>query len=367
MTVSYTRHASNEVDRQPVAIQSVNTETREAMAITRVGTMIKIDCRYAVGESFIIPAVGEQWYIERYDAVWRLSTRIPFNDETLLIEAEEGQVSIGSQRGPLELNGDRINVNADLVMSGTHYRSSAGELQKRDDDGSWVPVIPASGQAVLSTDISDSSGLGRSLLQVATAPAARSLIGAGTYVKPESGIPNTDLSASVQASLIAAGTALQTVGTTDIYDTTSLGRSLMKAASAEAARAVLNIGTGVTVASNDIADSTAVGRAVLTAVDQAAARAAIGAATTSGDITDSTPVGRSVLTAATASDARTAIGAGTYSKPGSGIPASDLATGRVTSVDNGTASNFTIWRGSQAQYDNIATKDPNTLYVVVVS
>lgn len=77
-----------------------------------------------------------------------------------------------------------------------------------------------------------------------------------------------------------------------------------------------------TVAAATISDSTAVGRSVLTAVDAAAARSAIGT-DAAGDprpptshthpasaISDSTSVGRAVLTAADAGAARTAIGAG---------------------------------------------------------
>lgn len=67
---------------------------------------------------------------------------------------------------------------------------------------------------------------------------------------------------------------------------------------------------------SQISDSTTVGRAVITASDAAAARAAIGAAAqggggdiTSEQITDSTPVGRAVLTAPTKAAARAAMGA----------------------------------------------------------
>jgi hypothetical protein len=81
----------------------------------------------------------------------------------------------------------------------------------------------------------------------------------------------------------------------------------------------------------DVSDSTTVGRAVMTAADAAAARTAIGAGTGSSNLTlgttsttakagdyqpaaaqisDSTAVGRSVLTATDAAAARTAIGAG---------------------------------------------------------
>lgn len=83
---------------------------------------------------------------------------------------------------------------------------------------------------------------------------------------------------------------------------------------------------------SDISNSTSVGRSVLTAADAAAARTAIGAGTSNlaigttastakagnyapaaADISDSTATGRSVLTAASQSAARTAIGAGTSS------------------------------------------------------
>jgi len=63
----------------------------------------------------VVPAVGEQWYIERFDAVWRLYGRIPHNDPTLTTEAVEGQVSVGSGRGPVELHGDSVNVHGVLV------------------------------------------------------------------------------------------------------------------------------------------------------------------------------------------------------------------------------------------------------------
>ncbi len=81
-----------------------------------------------------------------------------------------------------------------------------------------------------------------------------------------------------------------------------------------------------THAAADISDATTVGRNVLKAVDAAAARTAIGASSlaigttgttaaagnhthTAANITDSTTVGRAVMTAATAAAARTAIGA----------------------------------------------------------
>lgn len=46
------------------------------------------------------------------------------------------------------------------------------------------------------------------------------------------------------------------------------------------------------------------------------------------------------------------------------IALSKLATGRVEASVNGTATTTLIWRGTQAQYDAIGTKDTNTLYFI---
>ena len=118
------------------------------------------------------------------------------------------------------------------------------------------------------------------------------------------------------------------IGVSNLADASILGVELLTAESVEAARLLLNIGTGVSVNATDILDSTAVGRAVLKAATTTAAQDAIGATT----------VGKAVLVAADAAAARTAIGAGTYSKPGSGIPAEDLTTAVQTALTSaGTA------------------------------
>lgn len=90
--------------------------------------------------------------------------------------------------------------------------------------------------------------------------------------------------------------------------------------------------TSHTHASSDLTDSTAVGRSVLSAADATAARTAIGAGTSSlsigatgttaaagnhthtiANVTDATTTGQAVVKAASAAAARTAIGAGTSS------------------------------------------------------
>ncbi|UYL88147.1 minor tail protein [Gordonia phage Evaa] len=44
------------------------------------------------------------------------------------------------------------------------------------------------------------------------------------------------------------------------------------------------------------------------------------------------------------------------------IALSKLATGRVAGSVNGTATTTTVWRGTEAQYAQLATKDANTIY-----
>lgn len=140
MTAGFSRR-DPAVDReiQPVAIVAVDVIGRTATALTRSRNTINVITSYAVGDAIITPAIGEQWYVERFDMDWRLYGRLPFNDATLLVEPVEGQVSVGSAKGPLELNGTQVNVRADLVLGLTHYRDNNGALEHLVGED-WVPV-----------------------------------------------------------------------------------------------------------------------------------------------------------------------------------------------------------------------------------
>ena len=253
-------------------------------------------------------------------------------------------------------------------------------------------VSTGGSSSVASTDITDATATGRSLLTATNAAAARSAIGAGTgtYSLPGGGIPSSDMASAVQTALAAAGTALQSVNTAAITDSTTIGRAILTATDAATARTALGAGTytkpggGIpasdlasavqtslgkadtalqTVASTNITDATTTGRGVLTAADAATARTALGAGTytkpvngipatdlvtaiqtslgkadtalqavSSTTISDATATGRALLTAASASTALTTLGAGTYSKPAGGIPSTDLTTAIQTSL-----------------------------------
>lgn len=119
------------------------------------------------------------------------------------------------------------------------------------------------------------------------------------YVKPSTGVPITDMTASVQVSLGRADTAIQSVSSTSITNSTTTGRALITATDASAARTAIGVSygsaAGTVAQGNDsrfspsatsITDSTATGRSLLTATDASAARTAIGVAygTTAGTV-----------------------------------------------------------------------------------
>lgn len=99
----------------------------------------------------------------------------------------------------------------------------------------------------------------------------------GGYIKPAGGIPATDMTAGVQASLGKADTALQSAPVTSVAGKT--GAVTLVPADVGAAPAVH------THVAADITDSTTVGRSILTAASAAAARTAIGTAASATTVT----------------------------------------------------------------------------------
>lgn len=140
----FSRRSASEREVQPVAIVSVDPTSRTAIGVTRVRSRVTINCAYATGDTITIPAVGEQWYCERIDMEWRLYGRIPFNDATLNIKPEEGQVSVGSASGPLELNGPEVRFNSKVFrLNGVYYRDSGEALERSTDQVTWTAVSAA--------------------------------------------------------------------------------------------------------------------------------------------------------------------------------------------------------------------------------
>lgn len=125
-------------------------------------------------------------------------------------------------------------------------------------------------------------------------------LGLGTYNRPSGGIPKSDLASAVQTSLDKADSALQSAPVTSVNSKT--GAVSLSASDVGA----LPAGTAIPSKTSDLTnDSGFITSAPVTSVN-----------TKTGAVT------------LTASD----VGAGTYSKPSSGIPASDLASAVQTSL-----------------------------------
>lgn len=234
-------------------------------------------------------------------------------------------------------------------------------------------------QTVASTTISDASTVGKALLTTANAAAALSTLGAGTYTKPGGGIPATDLTTAVQTSLGKADSALQSVSSTAITDATTVGKSLLTASSAANALTALGLSSGTYSKPSGGIPATDLTTSVQTNLTLASTALQ---SVSSSNLTDSTTVGQAIITASSAASARSAIGAGSYTKPGGGIPSTDMTAavqttlglansalqtvpaGYVQGSVNGTPSSLTLWTGTAAQYAAIGTKSASTVYIV---
>lgn len=155
----YSRRSASERELQPVAIVSVDPVARLAVGATRTRHTVRINCAYATGDTITTPAVGEQWYCERFDMEWRLYGRIPFNDPTLNIEPEAGQVSVGSGSGPLELNGTEIRSNGKVFrLNGVYYRDSGQALERSTDQVTWEAITAGGLVQIVAKALADYQG-----------------------------------------------------------------------------------------------------------------------------------------------------------------------------------------------------------------
>lgn len=157
-----------------------------------------------------------------------------------------------------------------------------------------MPLVPLGtlvggtgpGGPITSTDITDSTPMGRSILSAVDAPSVRAAIGAGT----------SNLTLGSSSSTAKPGDWKPAAA--DISDATPLGRDLVKAADSSAARAAIGAGTssltlGTTASTakpgnwkptvDDLADAGADPKALLKATSKASARGAIDAAA-DGDV-----------------------------------------------------------------------------------
>lgn len=212
MTDGYSRaDATSAGNREPAGIIRVDPQTRIAEAILRSRYTVNVDCSFAVGDAIVTPAIGEQWYIERFDMVWRLSARIPYNDPTLNIEPELGQVSVGSALGPLELNGTEVRANGTFRIDGVLLRDTGVRLERSTDSGvTWIPVVPPAGPGAPSSTDEVPEGITNkyyTAARVATDAPVKSVVGKTGIVtldKNDVGLSSVDNTSDVNKPVSTA-------------------------------------------------------------------------------------------------------------------------------------------------------------------
>ena len=138
--------------QEPVAIIAVDLKNRIAQGLSRNSQILNINFNMPVGSTYIVPDKGDQWYVDRLDNVyWKLTTRLPFNDNNTTVEPVAGQTIIGGT-GPVVLNGSSTtlagdtNVNGILGVGGSLLQTISGVLSQSSDGGTtWAPVGSGSG------------------------------------------------------------------------------------------------------------------------------------------------------------------------------------------------------------------------------
>lgn len=214
--------------------------------------------------------------------------------------------------------GNRVRYDAAQTLTGpqqTQARTNIGAGTSNLVVGTTATDAKAGNYQPTAANISDSTATGQALIKATDAATARAAIGAGTG--------NSNLALGTTSATAKAGDWKP--ASTDITDSTVTGRSLITAVDAATARGAIGAGTsnlaigttGTTAAAgNDsrlsdartptahthtaaqISDSTTTGRALITAADAATARSAIGAGTGSSNLVIGTTAGTAADAAA---------------------------------------------------------------------
>jgi len=223
-------------------------------------------------------------------------------NSNLVIGTTAGTAAAGNDSRLSDARTPLAHTHSITDLTATGSRNSSTFLR---GDNTWATITTGI-SSVASTDITDSTATGRSVLTAADAAAARTAIGAGTS-NLTIGTTGTTAAAGNDSRLSDARTPLAHTHTAaNISDSTTVGRSVLTATDAAAARTAIGAGTG---SSNLVLGTTAGTAAAGNDARLSDARTPTAHTHTAANISDSTTVGRSVLTAADATAARTAISA----------------------------------------------------------
>lgn len=113
--MSYTTERTD-TNTQIVAITMCDPVSGTATGLTRWKQSVIINLKYMPAGMLIYPAVGEQWYAQRYMGEWRLTSRVPFQDAKTLAPSQPGDMHIGST-GTTTLHGSGISTSAPITST----------------------------------------------------------------------------------------------------------------------------------------------------------------------------------------------------------------------------------------------------------
>lgn len=152
----------NQVSEVLVAIHGVNTTTGVSEAWNSMVGMVQVQPNLQPSGILQIPAVGEQWMVERSGAQYFLKSKTDYNDPNVLLGYDEGMTAIGNTLGPTYVSGSKVSLrgsethlDSDTTFLGAYairVNPSTGLLQVRDASGTWnnVDTAPAPAAAAVS-------------------------------------------------------------------------------------------------------------------------------------------------------------------------------------------------------------------------
>lgn len=280
-----------------------------------------------------IPSPLQSWYDEMIDYI---------NDHAASPEQIEAAVEAYLDEHPVQAPVTSVNSKIGAVVLNADDVGALPDTTTAADLGAYVKPNTGIPKTDLSTAVQTSLSKANTALQSAPVTSVNTKTGAvvltasdvGAYVKPSGGIPKSDLASAVQTSLNKADTALQSAPVTSVNSKTgavTLNASDVGAMPSSYVAPVTSV-DGKTGAVQIMPSGGSVGQ-VLTKTSSGTAWQTV----SGGGAVDSVngQTGVVVLDASDVGalpDTTTAADLGAYVKPAGGIPKTDLATAVQTSL-----------------------------------
>lgn len=136
---------NQQLNRCLAAITAINLDTNTYAGYSKQVGQIEIRSAIQPGGHLTIPAVGEQWMLQKVSGVWYLQDKTDWLDARVsAIPNEEGLDVFGTMNGPTYLTGSRVELPSEVVLGGHRIRlNPATNVMETHDGSTWIPVVPA--------------------------------------------------------------------------------------------------------------------------------------------------------------------------------------------------------------------------------